>query len=72
MDKDSEFVTCHDRDRMVRWLCILTHDFHYCLEVFFRAASILDTFLSTMKVSQSYDLCIWMGAYRPSVTAHML
>ncbi len=42
---------------MVRWLCVLTHDFHYCLEVFFRATSILDSFLSVMKVGkQGFDL----------------
>ena len=36
---------------MVRWLCLLTHDLHYCLEVFFRATNLLDTFLSLVKVS---------------------
>lgn len=51
MEKSSEFVNCYDRDRMVRWLCILTHDFHYRLEVFFRATAILDSFLSVMRVS---------------------
>ena len=35
---------------MVRWLCVLTHDFHYQFEVFFRATSILDSVLSVAKV----------------------
>ncbi len=47
----SKFVTSYNRNRMVSWFCTLTHDFHYCPEVFFRAANILDSFLSLMKVS---------------------
>ena len=46
----SEFISCHDRNRMVKWLCLLNHDLHYQLEVFFRATNILDQFLSVMKV----------------------
>ena len=57
----SEFVGSEERDEMVQWLCLLTEDLHYRLEVFFRATSLLDAFLSLMKVgllcsrfSQSY------------------
>ena len=46
----SEFVSCHDRNRMVKWLCLLNHDLHYRLEVFFRATNLLDQFLSVMRV----------------------
>ena len=46
----SEFVNCHDRNRMVKWLCLLNHDLHYRLEVFFRATNLLDQFLSVMRV----------------------
>ena len=46
----SEFVGSEERDEMVQWLCLLTEDLHYCLEVFFRATSLLAAFLSLMKV----------------------
>ena len=35
---------------MARWLSRLTHDHHFRLEVCFRAVSLLDSFLSIMKV----------------------
>ncbi len=56
-ESDSEFVNSYDRDEMVRWLCLLTHDLHYRLEVFFRATNLLDTFLSLVKVS------LWCGCW---------
>ena len=58
-ESDSEFVNSYDRDEMVRWLCLLTHDLHYRLEVFFRATNLLDTFLSLVKVSFWMWLLIW-------------
>lgn len=54
----SEFVGSEDRDEMVQWLCLLTDDLHYRLEVFFRATSLLDSFLSLMKVRLS---CSWLS-----------
>lgn len=56
MENNPQFVNCYDRDRMVKWLCVLSHDFHYCLEVFFRATAILDSFLSVMRVSEGRTL----------------
>ena len=50
-DGQSEFAGSNDRDEMVQWLCLLTDDLHYRLEVFFRATALLDTFLSLMKVN---------------------
>ncbi|XP_064405622.1 cyclin-I-like [Halichondria panicea] len=57
-ESDSEFVNSYDRDEMVRWLCLLTHDLHYRLEVFFRATNLLDTFLSLVKVRPKYLQCV--------------
>lgn len=54
----SEFISCHDRNRMVKWLCLLNHDLHYQLEVFFRATNILDQFLSVMKVRPKFLQCV--------------
>lgn len=54
----SEFVNCHDRNRMVKWLCLLNHDLHYRLEVFFRATNLLDQFLSVMKVRPKFLQCV--------------
>lgn len=45
-----DFVTSHGRDEMVQWLRLLTHDLHFCREVFFRSTSLLDSFLSLLKV----------------------
>jgi len=50
-DGQSEFAGSKDRDEMVQWLCLLTDDLHYRLEVFFRATALLDAFLSLMKVN---------------------
>lgn len=50
-DGQSEFASSKDRDEMVQWLCLLTDDLHYRLEVFFRATALLDAFLSLMKVN---------------------
>lgn len=43
---------------MVKWLCLLNHDLHYRLEVFFRATNILDQFLSVMKVRPKFLQCV--------------
>ena len=51
-----DFVSSYERDQMVQWLRLLTHDFHFCLEVFFRASNLLDTFLSLLKVSSVHWL----------------
>ena len=48
----SEFVASCDRDHIVSWLLQLNHDLHFSLDVFFRATSLLDSFLSVVKVHE--------------------
>ena len=45
-----DFVSYEERDGVVQWLGRLSHDLHFCPEVYFRAANLLDSFLSLMKV----------------------
>lgn len=50
----SEFACAAERDEMVSWLHVLTHELDYCHEVFFRAVVLLDSFLSSVKVPLVY------------------
>ena len=59
----AEFVGCYDRDDMARWLSRLTHDHHFRLEVCFRAVSLLDSFLSIMKVRHRFLKCVALTCF---------
>lgn len=53
-----DFVSYEERDGVVLWLGRLSHDLHFRPEVYFRAANLLDSFLSLMKVRQRFLECV--------------
>ena len=51
-ERGSEFAAACDRDRMAQWLSMLTRELQYKQEVYYRATSLLDAFLSSRKASR--------------------
>ena len=57
-ERGSEFASACDRDRMAQWLSMLTRELQYKQEVYYRATSLLDAFLSSKKACCLVCLCI--------------